>query len=86
MTTATEEYNGHPSYDHWNVALWVGNDESLYNIALESDSPEDFASWCSESYPKTADGVTATPELAAYAWESVREDGAYDRLDNCEME
>ena len=27
------EYNGHPSWDHWNVALWFGNDEPLYRMA-----------------------------------------------------
>ena len=26
-------YNGHPSYNAWNVALWIGNDEGLYNLA-----------------------------------------------------
>lgn len=28
------EYNGHPSWEHWNVALWIGNDEGLYECAL----------------------------------------------------
>jgi hypothetical protein len=23
-------YNGHKNYNHWNVALWLFNDESLY--------------------------------------------------------
>ncbi len=27
-------YNGHPSYNYWNVALWIGNDEGLYRLAL----------------------------------------------------
>ena len=30
MTT----YNGYKSYDHWNTALWLNNDESFYNIML----------------------------------------------------
>ncbi len=29
------EYNGHPSKAAWNVALWINNDEDLYNFALE---------------------------------------------------
>lgn len=28
-------YNGHPSYNYWNVALWIGNDEGLYRLALD---------------------------------------------------
>ena len=28
-------YNGHPSYNYWNVSLWVGNDEGLYDLARE---------------------------------------------------
>jgi len=28
-------YNGHRSYNAWNIALWIHNDEGLYNFALE---------------------------------------------------
>ena len=28
-------YNGHRSWNAWNVALWIGNDESLYRFAIE---------------------------------------------------
>ena len=27
-----KEYNGHRSYNAWNVALWLHNDEDLYNL------------------------------------------------------
>lgn len=27
-------YNGHESWNAWNVALWIGNDEPLYRAAL----------------------------------------------------
>jgi hypothetical protein len=31
----SKPYNGHPSYNAWNVALWIGNDEGLYNFARD---------------------------------------------------
>jgi len=30
-----KEYNGHRSWNAWNVALWIGNDEPLYRLAME---------------------------------------------------
>jgi hypothetical protein len=31
MTT----YNGHKNWNHWNVSLWINNDEGLYNMARQ---------------------------------------------------
>lgn len=31
MTT----YNGYESWDHWNTALWINNDEKYYRDLLE---------------------------------------------------
>ncbi|WP_233866544.1 DUF7249 family protein [Paraburkholderia adhaesiva] len=26
-------FNGHKNWNHWNVSLWINNDEGLYNMA-----------------------------------------------------
>ncbi|AVZ45492.1 hypothetical protein vBEcoMRo121lw_00267 [Escherichia phage vB_EcoM-Ro121lw] len=31
----TKTYNGHKNKTHWNVSLWINNDESLYRLAKE---------------------------------------------------
>lgn len=36
-------YNGWKNYETWNVALWIGNDESLYNIAKKCKNYNSFA-------------------------------------------
>lgn len=28
-------YNGHKNWDHWNVSLWINNDEGLYDMARQ---------------------------------------------------
>jgi hypothetical protein len=30
------KYNGHKNWNHWNVSLWVNNDEGLYRMAREN--------------------------------------------------
>ena len=27
-------YNGHKNYNHWNVSLWINNDEWLYRLLV----------------------------------------------------
>lgn len=29
------KYNGHRNWNHWNVSLWINNDEGLYRLAQE---------------------------------------------------
>lgn len=28
------KYNGHKNWNHWNVSLWINNDQGLYQTAL----------------------------------------------------
>jgi hypothetical protein len=39
---AQETYNGWSNYETWNVALWIGNDASLYTIALGCEDYAEF--------------------------------------------
>lgn len=61
MITASEidqKYHGWSSYDTWNVALWLQNDEALYNISLDYTSYEDLRPVVEGLMgPRTPDGV-----------------------------
>jgi len=50
------EYNGWANYETWNVALWIQNDRSLYEIARECGDYQSFCDYVG-SNAKTGDGV-----------------------------
>ena len=65
-----QTFNGHPSWEHWNVSLWLNGVEGLYSLAYELvvDHGEE----------KTADVLAivlegrSTPDGAPYSRELIR--------------
>jgi hypothetical protein len=62
-------YNGHPSWNCWNVALWIGSDEFLYRCAVEAlhsthnirQATNVFFGLTGLKYEKTPDGGDFNP-------------------------
>ena len=55
------EYNGWSDWTTWNCALWINNDEGLYNIAKTCEDWFDFIATMSEiDMNKTPDGAKWT--------------------------
>ena len=59
MTDTT--YNGWKNWATWNVALWLGNDETLYRISRRFVNYKDLAQ------ALRGIGWTATPDGASYS-------------------
>ena len=54
------DYNGWKNRQTWNVALWLGNDEGLYNFAREHRTYAEVAADLRDC------GITETPDGIAY--------------------
>jgi len=69
-----KKYNGHKSWGYWNVALWIGNDEGLYNMArgyIRREKNRDEAARSIVAYLRNT-GITQTPDGANYSVSAVR--------------
>ena len=56
---AEKGYNGWSNYQTWNVALWIGNDEGLYDLARNFSDYDELANVLFMEYgvKETRDGV-----------------------------
>jgi len=52
-----KEYNGWSDWTTWNCALWIGNDQGLYNMARNCVDYVDFINNVIDFLPKTPDGA-----------------------------
>ena len=69
------QYNGHRSWNAWNVSLWIHNDVGLYNLARECihiTGTRDKGARDMLAILKD-DGIIETPDGAPYTVTSIRE-------------
>ena len=67
-------YNGHKNWNHWNVSLWINNDEGLYNIAREFVRRSRNRQIAAEAMLSDLQelGYRETPDGAPYSVSSIR--------------
>lgn len=69
-------YQGHKNWNHWNVSLWINNDEGLYDLARQAIRDAQTRTTSSRAkavqYFLDAVGATHTPDGAPYSASSVR--------------
>jgi len=64
------KYNGHKNWNHWNVSLWIGNDEPLYRAAVDA-----IRGWPTKDAAARAlltELPPTTPDGAPYTFTTVR--------------
>ena len=68
MPTETTEYNGWANYETWNVALYIGNDEGLYNMAMNhASSPTPYKDFV-EDLQEITEGPISYETPDGVAW------------------
>lgn len=76
MTTTTE-YQGHKTKGHWNICLYISNEEPLYRFAMEcireakKSNPQRWLNVATTRFMASMSGER-TPDGFAYTRERVR--------------
>ena len=66
------QYNGHRSWNAWNVALWIGNDYGLYQHALDCLKTTKNRRMAARKMLRDLDGQR-TPDGAKYNYTCIYE-------------
>ena len=74
MSKSHKEYNGHKNWNHWNVSLWINNDEGLYRYALECVRYNKTRDMAAESMLNALEemGIYKTPDGAPYSKTTIK--------------
>lgn len=64
------KYNGHKNWNHWNVSLWINNDEGLYRLARNCIASTDNRDEAAEKMLGRLD--EKTPDGARYNKTNIR--------------
>lgn len=67
-------YNGHKNWNHWNVSLWINNDEGLYRAARYCVRMASNRREAAENMLRELEkmGLSKTPDGAPYSATSIR--------------
>jgi len=66
----SKPFNGHKNWNHWNVSLWINNDEGLYRLARQCIYQKASRRQAAELFLSNVG--PQTPDGAPYTLSSVR--------------
>lgn len=76
------KFNGHKNWNHWNVSLWINNDEGLYRMAQEciaevrkstpKHGTKKHMAYLMLNTLREDMGITHTPDGAPYSVTTIR--------------